>query len=439
MVQSPRWAPWLSAAAVPAALAAGLAAPSLWWPLVAIAVVLATVASLHVVSLHRILREQAVRLRQQFAIRDATHDMVLVMDHEGRLLECNQQARRHLPGYLGHEVQVGAPLRAPLQALLGDAWQELQDGVMRSGSGQCEDAFDTQTGRRAFRMTLVRESEGCILVITDVTVQHEAWEAEREREREAARMENLESLHRLQRDFINTASHELQTPLTPLRLQARILRARAGSYLKEKDLHAIEVIERNTERMARLVEDVLEVVRLENGRLPITIEPMDLGHVVQSTVTDHLGVAMEKGVDMEFHGPEELMGCGDAFRIGQVVGNLLNNAIKFSDAGDVVRVGLSAHDGLVTITVRDEGAGMDPDEVQGLFQPFHQFHQDVRPGHGTGLGLAICQGIMDAMGGHISAHSDGRGLGAVFTLQLPLNLEMPPTASHGVLAASVPA
>lgn len=391
-----------------------------WWP---VAMLLAVAVSLQFGATWASRRELNTlkrRLARHEAIHEATDDMVMTMDGAGHLIQANRRARRELPLLIDRVVEPGEPLRPYLHALFGPACDRLIDGMELRGKGQVEESFDTCVGRRSFRMTMLEEGDGCTLCITDVTAQHDRWEAQRDQEREAERLANVESLHRLQRDFINTASHELQTPLTPLRLQARILRARAGSYLKEKDLNAIEVIERNTERMARLVEDILEVVRLENGRLPITIEPMDLGHVASGVVTDHQPVAAARGVSIEYHGPDRLHGDGDAVRIEQVIGNLVNNAIKFSDDGDVVRVGLSELDGVATITVRDEGAGMDAEEVAGLFQPFSQFHQDVRPGHGTGLGLAICHGILEAMGGVISAHSDGRGRGSMFTIQLPL-------------------
>jgi signal transduction histidine kinase len=242
-------------------------------------------------------------------------------------------------------------------------------------------------------------------------------EAQRKAAEAAAELHRLQELDRFKTEFIGSAAHELNTPLTPLVLQTHMLR-RAGERDPEV-ARVAAVLERNIGRLTNLVQDMLDVARLQSGRLRLETSDADLAPVVGDTLESFKEAARSKGVRLESRLEHPLQVHADRRRIAQVLDNLVSNAIKFSDPGGQVVVEARVEDGAAVFHVRDQGLGFTADQARRLFHPFSRLHaaEDGRPG--TGLGLYICRGIVQAHGGEITCDSPGPRQGATFTVRLP--------------------
>jgi PAS domain S-box-containing protein len=226
-------------------------------------------------------------------------------------------------------------------------------------------------------------------------------------------------VERLKNELIATASHELRTPLTAIRGALEVVMS-GGTPKDERDQRLLGMASRNAERLTRLVNDLLDVERIESGA------EMMRAHVVR--VTQLVGCAADLVRPVaEKHGtrvivvPDDTAALADPDRIVQVLTNLLGNAIKFSEPGDVVTVSARAEGSEVCVQVRDQGRGIPAEKLVSVFEPFVQVHDsDARARGGAGLGLAISRAIVVQHGGRIWAESDGEGKGTTVSFTLPL-------------------
>jgi two-component system CheB/CheR fusion protein len=220
--------------------------------------------------------------------------------------------------------------------------------------------------------------------------------------------------------FINIASHELRTPMTPIRSELHLLRSGKRGPLTPEQQRGLQMVGRNVDRLNRLIRELLEASRMQAGRLQLQVTPCDLLGVAGDAAHTMDGEAREKGVQLVVEG-EPVRVLADADRITQVLINLCENAIQFTPSGGriVVRVGREGGAGMASVA--DTGAGIDPAVIPKLFQPFSQAEQGVpRTEGGTGLGLYICKGFVEGHGGRIWCSSEGKGKGATFAFTLPL-------------------
>ncbi len=229
----------------------------------------------------------------------------------------------------------------------------------------------------------------------------------------------LKELDRLKSEFVSMVSHELKTPLTSIKLSMDILRSLSGS---EKDIRTKDelfgIVDRNIERQSRLVNDLLDISRIETGNLKFNLEPVDLYDIIRESVRSMRDVAEEKGISIhtDLEG-ESLEITGDRDRLVQVFVNLIGNALKFTEKGEI-RIQVRMVAGHPEIRISDTGIGIPPDELGRIFGKFHQVDSGLtREVGGTGLGLAICRGIIKGHGGSIRAESEvGRGSTFVIVL-----------------------
>jgi PAS domain S-box-containing protein len=222
---------------------------------------------------------------------------------------------------------------------------------------------------------------------------------------------------RVRDDFLSIASHELRTPLTPLRLQTQVLRrllAQGGLPPREKVASSLDTLDRQTERLSRLVNDLLDVSRITVGRLALHRERVDLADVAREVV-DRYAPASRSPIPLQ---ARRTPGNWDRARLEQIVTNLLANAIKYGE-GKPIDVTVGASGDRALLVVRDRGIGIAPEDAQRIFDRFER----ATPAHsygGLGLGLYIAQQIATAHGGKITVES-APGQGATFTLALPLH------------------
>jgi PAS domain S-box-containing protein len=245
-----------------------------------------------------------------------------------------------------------------------------------------------------------------------------------ERRRAAADLKaaygRLQEVDRTRIQFLNTAAHELGTPLTPMRIQIGLLKSRLGPRTAPEERKTLEILDRNVERMARLVGDLLDSARLQTGNLRNVPKPMDLAAVARAAVEAYQDMANAARIALACKTDGAQPCVADPARIGQAIDNLLSNALKFTPAGGQVEVAVHAAGSDARLAVRDTGIGMREEAIPKLFQPFSQVHdtmQITQPG--SGLGLYISRGILTANGGRIGAESPGLGKGSTFWFTLP--------------------
>lgn len=240
---------------------------------------------------------------------------------------------------------------------------------------------------------------------------------------------------RAKNEFIANVSHELRTPLHAIAGWTQMLRK--GSATPELTEKALDVIARNVETQAQLIEDLLDLSRVASGKLRLDVHPVDLSLVVEGTIQSLTLSATAKMVRIaSVLETDRTTVLGDALRIRQIVTNLLTNAIKFTPKEGSVHVALRRLDSDVELSVTDSGQGITPEFLPHVFDIFRQEDAGMnRRSHGLGLGLAIVKKLVELHGGHVWAESDGLGRGASFFVRLPISpLHRPEMASEPVPA-----
>ena len=344
--------------------------------------------------------------------------------------------------------------RRPNAELLGRTMQEAWPGIEETGvyrmiarcmtertAGRTETEFHFPDGTSGwFEVRVHAVPEGVFILSIDISTRKHAERALRELNENLERMvaartadlevalERAESADRLKSSFLATMSHELRTPLNSiLGFTGIVLKGMAGP-LNAEQTKQLGMVQRSARHLLDLINDVLDISKIEAGQLEVRCAPFDLrasiGHAVD-TVTP---LAAKKGLSLRCSLPPTLGSMdGDRRRVEQILLNLLNNAVKFTDRGEVhVEAEILAQEGahaaeVARIQVRDTGIGMRADDMAKLFTPFHQIDAGLQRQHeGTGLGLAISRRLAELMGGTIGATSV-HAEGSVFTLLLPMH------------------
>jgi len=226
-------------------------------------------------------------------------------------------------------------------------------------------------------------------------------------------------VERLKKEFVSTVSHELRTPLTSIRGSLGLLAGGALGTLSSEAAEVVAVAERNVVRLVRLINDILDLERLDTGRLEMSFEALPLSSVFERSVEAVRAFADQEGVALESE-PTRIQVRADGDRLVQVLVNLLSNAVKFSPRGASVRLAAAEEDGRACVRVTDRGRGVPPAAREAIFERFRQVEaSDARQKGGTGLGLAICKAIVEQHGGAIGVESE-EGRGSVFWFTVPV-------------------
>jgi PAS domain S-box-containing protein len=231
--------------------------------------------------------------------------------------------------------------------------------------------------------------------------------------------EAAEAADRTKSAFLATMSHELRTPLNSIiGFSGILLRGLAGP-LNDEQLKQLTMVQRSARHLLALINDVLDISKIEAGQLQIRAEPFALAGSLEKVVASLRPQAERKGLSLGLTLEcGDALFCGDQRRIEQVLMNLLSNAVKFTDGGQVA-VRAAVVDGVVSLVVEDTGVGIALEDQGGLFRPFHQLDQGLARRHeGTGLGLSICKSLVERMGGTITVQSRP-GEGSTFRVRLP--------------------
>jgi PAS domain S-box-containing protein len=232
--------------------------------------------------------------------------------------------------------------------------------------------------------------------------------------------ERLMELDRLKSNFVNAVTHELRTPLTSIMGYAEFLEDEIGGSLAESQQEFVRQIQRGSRRLEYLLNDLLDFARIEAGSFRLRLATADLGQKIHEIVDSLRPQAEEGGICLQVDLPETpLVLRMDSQRIGQVLINLIGNALKFTEPGGQIIVRARQEGTLIRCEVADTGIGIAPEDIPKLFQRFSQLESGVKQGKGTGLGLSISKALIDAHGGTIGVQSEPRR-GSTFWFTLPI-------------------
>jgi CheY-like chemotaxis protein len=240
-----------------------------------------------------------------------------------------------------------------------------------------------------------------------------------------------EAANRIKDEFLAVLSHELRSPLNPILGWTKLLRT--GRLDATKTQQALETIERNAKLQAQLIEDLLDVSRILQGKMTLNVAPVNLAATIEAALETVRLAAEAKHIQIQTtFNPISGTVSGDTNRLQQVVWNLLSNAVKFTPSGGRIEVQLAQVGTYAQIQVKDTGKGINPDFLPYVFDYFRQEDgTTTRQFGGLGLGLAIVRHFTELHGGTVQADSPGQNLGAIFTIRLPLNIVEPePSCDH---------
>jgi signal transduction histidine kinase len=317
-------------------------------------------------------------------------------------------------------VGLGMALVASLLVARRVVWplETLRKGVERIGSGNMNSRLEVKTGDEievlAEEFNRMAENVRAAYSSLEQKVEQRTHEL-------AFANERLKELDRLKSDFVSNVSHELRTPLTAIKGAVDLVLREVPGPLTEKQVHYLTRVRSNTQHLTGLINDLLDLSKIESGKLEVKSSRVSLGGLVHEVVETLRPVAAEKVIALEATVPESsILVWADRDKISQVLMNLIGNAIKFTPSHGRVMVSASSNDkGDVHISVADTGPGIAPEETERIFDKFYQIAvmDGVKP-KGTGLGLAICRALVELHGGRIWVESEPNQ-GSRFFLTLP--------------------
>jgi signal transduction histidine kinase len=334
----------------------------------------------------------ALMAQRQHAIHEHIADAIITIDADGRVCELNRAARALFALEDGLDAA-----GMELKALTGMELNQLLSGSeVDLGPSQQPKILYSQSHNR----WSMGHQEFCTIALHDLS--------------ESRRIERMKD------EFLATVSHELRTPLTSILGALGLLAVGAGGTMPAAALELLQVAKRNGDRLSKLIDDVLDLTKLEGNRMELNLQPVELAPLIREALTANSTYAQRGLVSLAFD--DDVRSCRvqiDPDRFLQVMANLLSNAIKHSPKGKTVRVLLQQHPNQVQVDVVDEGPGIDPAFKKKMFEKFSQADaSDRRAVSGTGLGLYITRMLVNKMGGVVSADSGAPG-GSTFSVCLP--------------------
>jgi len=236
--------------------------------------------------------------------------------------------------------------------------------------------------------------------------------------------EKLREYNQLKDEFISTASHELRTPLSVIMAAIRLVLDEIPGKIVQEQRDVLTTAMESVKRLSRLVDSLLNISKIESGRLELQKTVVDICELVKDTVSDYKNLARQKALSFDYEVPEHgIEICLDPDKTREVLINLISNSIKFTPVGGWVNISCKKQDDEVLVSVQDSGVGIAKEDIPKLFDKFTQFGRKARPGEeGTGLGLAIAKKLVEMHGGKIEVESEVNQ-GTTFTISLPLTAD----------------
>jgi PAS domain S-box-containing protein len=380
--------------------------------------------------------ERAQRLRAEARLRESQHLLEAIVENSSAIITLKDLQGR----YLLANRRFAYVLGVPQEAIVGKTDRDLfpaEFAESARGLDQCalearrsvetEEVIPGEQGPRTYlsiRCPISNSSGEAFAVCgmsNDITSRkHGELEREQLLVREQVARAEAERAGRMKDEFLGLVSHELRNPLGPICSSIRVLdRVSADS---PQAAIARQIIRRQSEHLARIVDDLLEVTRISRGSIELRRARVDLRDIVLRSCQDHRELFAQRAVELRSCLPASPVWIdADDTRISQVLGNLLQNAAKFTPGGGVVTVEAEAMGDMAELRVRDTGVGIRAEELEHLFEPFVQGYQGAaRAQGGLGLGLALSKELVELHAGSLLVRSDGPGRGSEFCARLPL-------------------
>lgn len=398
-------------------------------------------ASIRDVTLQRQLQATTNRLQQDLlSAIDSIEGSFFIWDANDRLVVSNSQAR----------LQWGEGLDGPLN---GRPWREVVDASLRVGVLDTEGSspeeylqrleayhrnpkgtFSAKAREgRSVRLIERRTAEGgTVGLITDVTD-----DMQREAELNQARSE-AEAASSAKSEFLSSMSHELRTPLNAVLGFAQLLQRDKKTPLSQRQLERVDHVLRGGEHLLRLIDDVLDLARIEARRTPVSVEPVSVERVLEEVEQTMTNMAERAKIHLSVSPSDTKLPdvSADRTRLKQILTNFASNAIKYGREGGHVKIEARQLDGMVRVTVIDDGMGIAAEQQNKVFEPFQRAGQESGAIEGTGIGLTISKRLAELMGGEVGFCSV-EGQGSEFWVEFPVHVDcerLPPdvhtNASH---------
>jgi len=330
---------------------------------------------------------------------------VIMTDEKDELIILNPAAREILSFSKNEELDTAKLSQRFKEIALFASWQILREEMNKSS---IKEINLLQPFERVIRieMTTVKEKEdknlGTLLILRDVTQERK--------------------IDQMKSDFVSLVSHELRTPLTAIRGAMDNLLDGITGEINDYQKNSLLIINRNIDRLSRMIEDLLDISRIEANKLELKKEATNLNLLIKDIVLFLNEAASKKNITLFMDLTQDLLEVNlDSDRISQVITNLIGNAIKFTPENGVIKVISKIVDEGIQVEIIDNGVGIPSQDLEKIFDKFYQVrHPKGQKVKGTGLGLAICKGIIEKHNGRIWAESE-LGKGSKFSFVLPLN------------------
>ncbi len=386
--------------------------------------------SIYNAELFKLIREQSEQLGSMMraereetaktvAMLESIADGLMVVDTDGKVILFNAAAENIFE--LSREQIVGQPISKfiGMWGKAGESWGPAVERWTRSPEEMKEQSIqedNLELGEKIVSVHLapviyatggVPGFVGTVSVFRDITREVE--------------------LDRMQREWVSTVSHELRTPMTSIKGYADLMVLGAAGDVSDAQKGFLNIIKNNADRLSVLVNDLLDISRIETGRMKLDIKPIDLYHLVETVMNNLRGRCEQEGKEVETRSllPENLPAVrGDIDRITQVLTNLLDNAFNYTPEGGSITVSVETNEAenYAVISVRDTGIGISPEDQAKILDRFYRSDDPrVQRVSGTGLGLAIVLHLVEMHGGDLTIFSEGLGKGSTFSFSLPVS------------------
>jgi PAS domain S-box-containing protein len=352
---------------------------------------------------------------------------VIVTDPQGVIIYWNRAAEE-LYGWSRAEA-IGRPVTETTVTAEGEAQAaEIMAGIGSSGSWSGEFEVQCKDGSRRAALvtnTPMLDEEGHLTAVIGISVDITELKGVQRALKETDRRKD---------EFLATLAHELRNPLAAIRMALGVMGLTKNDPARVAGM--IAILDRQSAQLVRLIDDLLDVSRITQGKVELRKEPTDLAQVLEHAVEGVATECQRKGVRVSLEPPREpLVIDADGLRFTQVVSNLLNNACKFTDTGGEIAISAQREGGDAVVRVRDTGVGIPPEELGRVFEMFAQVDGPHGRGGGLGIGLSLARSLVALHGGSIEARSDGPGRGSEFIVRTPV-LGDPPVHAAETRAAS---
>lgn len=363
------------------------------------------------------VRERDKTRQQLDAILDGVSDGFFAVDNQWQVVHTNRAFR----DIVGHEhADIGTPIWELTSGARSPFYRSMFESAKRNGDSLAIDVPEPG-GNRWFHLRAFPNADGMFVYVQDVTARKQL-ELDRERilANERRARSEAEAASRVKDEFVATLSHELRSPLTTILGWSELLRKRDG--LDTTTVEGLSAIERSTRLQAQLIDDLLDMSRIQSGKLRLDLQIVDLGEIVAEAVRSAKLAADNKGIAIELRTDAgEVFSRGDPSRLTQIVMNLVSNSVKFTGRNGHIEVGLDVEGSMAVIRVKDDGEGIDPKMLNVIFDRFRQADSSTTRKHGgLGLGLSIVRQLTELHGGTVEAQSEGAGKGTTMTVRLPV-------------------